>query len=524
MKKEKRNLHLHLLWLTLSGLLLLSSCNESPKRITAPIISNSTTTNPPPTTDPTVATRPDGAISFKQDFCACKDTKSIILSNCASFCSNKNTNGAEILFFNFTVSEAISLDSSLQTVSGWCSTPIGESKNPSCVLEAKGEDGSTVSISFNSTGNKNGVFQANIGGNLDFDKTYIVTLKETTSQAKSNSIQVRKISDNPADTVLGPLEITPVIQYSCILRTLTQDSNNGDIFYDNAFRYHFYFTEKTRPDPIPSGTSNLFCHDIAKLGTTDDITYPRLEESPGAFSVWNNLDSRFYDLDGTGTMDVNELIQKKVKEQGVTLSSAPNLFLPYPSNVSPIQNTSSGNNNTGSVLGYYMTPWIDTTTFLAYCPNQSYYYSSNAIFIALRDLVGVDTEGLYVAKREPEAYKDSTGATVTATDDFVFVRETEVKKTWFYLKNGLPTQPVNNTTLKNFKILFYYPYDFTSPYVKKSYQRTYTITAPTDVASGSSGTSSSSTLPSGTSSPTGVQTSYPTHDNRIGCVPVTTSN
>lgn len=456
--------------------------------------------------------RPDGAINFNinNNFCACQDGVSVLLNNCDSFCEDKNTNGEERLYFSFSVSDEITLNDQLQTVGGWCNNPYGESLVPNCTLEIRSEDGLESPITFDSASNTNS-FTANIS-TLSYNKTYLITLIENETGASSDTTQIRKVSDNSSPTV-SPLEITPIIQYSCIQRSTAIDEDTGDYYYESAMRFHFLFTEKTRPDPIPSTVATLFCHDINTYGTRDDSIYPRLEETPGTFSLWNLFDARFYDLDANGVNDIDEIIEQKVEEQGVSLSTTPELFVEFPAISISFDDEDSGNSNTGESLGFFMVPFRDENN-LSFCPNSTHYYSSNAIFVALRDIIGTDTEAIYIAKRDPETITEN-GQEVQAQDDNIIVRETDIKKVWFYFNNGVPTEPTNDNTLRNKKIYFYYPYDFNNPYIKKSTQRTYSIISASDASTQTGETG----LNSGTSSSSGSRTEYPAHDNRIGCVP-----
>jgi hypothetical protein len=144
-----------------------------------------------------------------------------------------------------------------------------------------------------------------------------------------------------------------------------------------------------------------------------------------------------------------------------------------------------------------MTPWIDQTTFRAYCPKQAHYFSSNQLFAAMRDIIGVDTEGLYVAKQE--------GAI-----DYILVRESLLKQIWFYIENGQHIEP-NNNTIVGKQIQFYWPADVNSPFVRKSHQQLFTIKSANELSTGTASTSQQSS--------NGSPMSYPPHDKRLGCIP-----
>jgi hypothetical protein len=494
---------------------ILSGCVDSvPKRQT--IIPKSVTggsSNDDDETPGEAEVRPSGAIKFKDGYCGVPTT----YGDCTAFCAANNT--ADDLFYtSFTVTEAISL-TEFGSVQGWCSKALKDangdlqSSNPSCVLSIKDEDGAEQDLPLNpQTANSNSI-KVNIS-TLQNDKTYILTLKEVTSGAKSNSIQILKPSPTN-NGILGPLKITPVSQYTCILRNLSQDDTTGDVYYENAYRLHFYFIESSRPNPIPANTSNIFCHDIFNTvyGAVDDRTYPRLEETPGTFSLWDGVsDPRFFDNNGNGNLDANDQIVNKVKDYGFNIPTGTNFFLQFswPSNPTSDSSSGSGTSSAGA-LGWYMIPWVDQTTFKAYCPNSSHYNSENVIFRAMRDIVSVDTEGLYIAMKDGELVNNG-GSTTIGPADYLLIRESDIKRVWFYL-NGTTHIAPTDANVASKTIYFYYPFNFNSPFTKTSTQKTYVVKKASEL-------SSSSVSDSGTNNGTnGAITTYPPHDRRIGCVP-----
>lgn len=453
-------------------------------------------------------TRPTGAISFKSDFCGCKDGKPVTYGNCSSFCSSKSTAGEEVLFLNFTVTEDISLGG-LGNVANWCNTPIeGDQANPKCLLEVKDDQGNVTSLDVTTIPNSNSVTSKIL--RLDYDKTYVITLVESISGAKSDSVQFIKFSDQTVISNLGPLKNAPISQYTCLVRNFSEDQSTGDIYFDSAYRMHFYYHPRIPPTPVPPGTANLICHDIFNpaLGTVDDPLYPRLENTPGVFNLWDTTDPRFYDNNGNTVLDVNESIAQKTKNFGGSIPSGINFFAKFSWPGSPQTNEDAGNNNSTDPIGFYMSPWIDQTTFKSYCLTSDHYNMNNALFKAFRDIIQVDTEGLYVGEKAPEAVTTSTGQVVVGDKDFILIRETDLKQVWFYLKNNVPTVPTDDI-VANVQVFFYYPLNTASPYIKTSTQRTYRVRGASELnnVSTSSGTS------------TGAPTSFPPHDRKIGCVP-----
>lgn len=455
--------------------------------------------------------RPDNAVYWNSDFCACKDSKPISYGNCSSFCSGKNTGGAETLFAKFTVSEAISLGG-LGNLHAWCKVNLpGDTQNPECELQARDEQGNITSIEVNIPVNSNS-FTANIQDKLSFDKTYVLTLVEKTSQAKSNSIQLVKFSTDVSLPILGPLKNAPISQYTCLVRGFSEDSSTGDIFYDAAYRLHFYFIPRIPPKPIPAGMSNLICHDIFNplYGIIDDELYPRFEQLPGVFNLWDTTDPRFYDNNGNGQIDINEAIIQKTRNFGGSISAAANFFNSFKWPGSPPLEDEAGAENS-QPLGFFMAPWIDQSTFKSYCLTSTHFNSSNPLFKAMRDYIGVDTEGLYVGEKAPETITNNEGKLTSGFPDYILIRETDLKSVWFYLKNQVPTVPTDDNVSNN-AIYFYYPLNKISPFVRTSTQRVFRVRGAQELRSGT--TSSSSGATSG-----GGSTSFPPHDGKIGCIP-----
>jgi hypothetical protein len=452
--------------------------------------------------------RPNNAVFWKPDFCACKDSKPVSYGNCSNFCAGKDTKGAETLFASFTVTEAISLGG-LGNMYAWCKVNLpGDTQNPECELQAKDEAGNITTIEVSVPTNTNSL-TANIHDKLAYDKTYVLTLVERTSGARSNSIQLVKFSTDVTLPVLGPLKNAPISQYTCMVREFSEDSSTGDIYYESAYRLHFYFIPRVPPKPIPAGNSNLICHDIFNplYGNVDDVLYPRFEQLPGVFNLWDTTDPRFYDNNGNGQIDINEAIIQKTKNFGGSISASANFFQKFTWPGSPQLEDDAGNTNSTQPIGYFMAPWIDQTTFKSYCLNSSHYNSSNPLFKAMRDFIGVDTEGLYIGEKSPETVKNSEGKLTSGYPDYVLIRETDLKAVWFYLKNGVPTAPTDDNVGNN-AVYYYYPLNKASPFVKTSSQRTFRVRSASELQNGTNGSTSS-----------GGTSTFPPHDRKIGCIP-----
>jgi hypothetical protein len=459
--------------------------------------------------------RPDNAVKFKPNFCGCKDGKAITYGNCGAFCAGKNTAGAGILYADFNLTEDITLNNKLVNLNGWCNTSLTETNtNPVCVLKATDDEITQTSLPVELGTGANSL-KINIDKLLE-DRAYVLTLVESSSGSKSDSIQIIKYSTDIALTTLGPLKNSPITQYTCLWRPPSEDTTNiGDFYNDAAFRMHFYFIPRMPPSPIPSG-NDYICHDYMNplYGAIDDVLFPRLEAISGIFNLWDITDPRFYDNNGNKYDDINDIIIQKAKNFGATnIPATTRYFEQFYELVSLEEKvdestTTSGGTSGGAPaakksLGYFMPFWVDQTNFRAYCLNSTHYNSANPLFKAMRDIIGVDTEGIYVGVKAPETVIDRDGVAVQAPNDYIFIRETDLKKVWFYMKAGVPTVPTD-TNVASVPVYFYYPLNLASPFVRTSTQKIYQVKGATEIA----GQSTAATAGN-----------YPPHDRRLGCIP-----
>lgn len=453
--------------------------------------------------------RPSGAIVIQSNHCACAKGKPISIGNCTNICQEKSASSDETkkFFFNVDLTTAIT-ETNLLDMFGFCNTLDGETSVASCSIEVKDEAGNVdFNLAFAPGAGKTS-FAVDIGA-LAEDQTYRLTIVEAASGARSTTAQLRLTSDLIDDTVGGPLALMPVNQYSCLFRTGSIDSTSGELIVEDVNRFHFYFIPETRPEPLlQSSLPSVNCYDIELYGTTP-INSPLLEESTGSFSVWNKADPRFFDLDGDNVLQIHNLLEQNMRLQGQALSEPPSLFFPlsWPNGFDDGDTNPSDTDDSTTIevasgdLGYYMTPFLDSDTFKAYCPKKEHYFSNSALFKAMREVVALDTEGLYAAKQDNVC-------------DFLLIKESLLKKIWFYKEAGEHIEPTNDT-ITGKKVQFYWPADTNSPFIKKSHQRIYTIKAASEITCGAN------TSPeSGGQSGDGVRTNIPPHDKRIGCIPM----
>lgn len=336
--------------------------------------------------------RPNNAVFFKTDYCVCLDGQPVSYGNCASFCSDKKTNGVEVLFANFNYVA----DKNFKNVQEWClKTNIFEIKKPKCAIEFKDENGFVTQADVAVTGNS---IKADVG-EVAYDKVMIVTLKEVATGATSDSVQLIKFE---------------------------------------------------------SGIAGL----------------PLQTQTDGNISTWSPNNALFFDNNGNGSLDIHDLIRRRTKHYGQTLPSLITFF-----NSAPIN----------PEIGWVTKPWFQDTTYYSYCLNETHFNSQTPVFRAMGDVLsGIPTEGLYAAVSMENDY------------DIRFIKESDLKDVWFYLKDGVPKMPNDQTVSKN-KIFFHFPLDRVNPYVKKPNQVVYLLKSLEDLGEGTGG--------------------VPHHDRKIGCIP-----
>lgn len=406
----------------------------------------------------------DNILYLKQNFCVCQDGKAVSYGNCASFCSDENTNGAEILFASFAVAE----NSKYQTAYEWCTKKSPwDFRNPKCVVSFKDEEGKTTDVDVYVQDN---LIKADVT-NLAYDKIMVFNLKETVSKAVSDAAQLVKY--NPEINYPLPLQIGYLNQYTCFS---VSEKNN----------YHFYFAPRMAPS-AQTANSDFFCHDWIQYGQRDSETYPRYQEIQQAVTIWPNTSPLFYDNDGNGNIDVNDAIRQRTKLNGGSIPLSTNFFtyLTLPGN-DDLYSRSGSNKQSGA---YAMNIWIDQTTYYSYCPNEAHYNSTNPLFRAIGDVLAVPTEGLYAGVESENKL------------DVILLREKDIKSVWFYMKNNQPKVP-NDQNVNRVTVYFYYPLDKVDPYTRKPDQKLYKVSDAIELGMNTSS-----------------NTTYPAHDRKLACIP-----
>jgi hypothetical protein len=440
--------------------------------------------------------RPSNAVYVNSNYCACKDSTPIILNNCLNYCYGKSTSGEESLFVTTRLGDEITLNEELGSLTNWCNKEIGDGNvQPSCTLELY-DGSSTQELPIVITGTTS--FKVDIQ-TLPNNITYVAKLKEKTSEATSDTFQIRKYEHkSESEVALGPLKIMSVSQYSCMSRM--GDSINGSFNATHALRYHFYFAaNKTPPSLPPINNTVIYCHDIETYGINDSPLYPRLELIPQQFAVWDESDNRFVDSDGNGIEDISDTMSKRLLDEfGITTTLDVFDTRLWPNVIT------YGDDNTIQNLGFIMTPWLDDSG-KGFCPTQQHYNGDQPVFKVMKEEVGVDTEGLYIGLRQTLNLIGEDGSFTPAPHDILLIRENLLNKIWFYYENNKHYTP-DDVTAGQKTIMFYWPPDIDHPHVRKSTQYIYTVTAPDQVDT--------------TAAPDGaLSTNVVPPDKRLGCVP-----
>ena len=442
--------------------------------------------------------RPTDQVYIDGDVCACQDGLPASINDCESFCASEDSTESITVFGDVTLGSDILLNDELGNLYNWCYAEIDGSDytGPGCSLEVwDGDAYQYLSISISEGSNS---FTA-VLDNLDQKVTYIMRIKETESGSEAQSeawqLYLKEYTEEDEDSD-GPLNVTPVSQYTCIYRATATDSD-GDVNYTEYARQHFYFASDNTPSSLPDDTDTIICHDVQTYGDDDSSLYPRLELTT-AFVMWNQDDSRFNDSDSDGTIDVNEDMTedyKSLTNQEDSSDVELELFSVFSwNNIPEIDGWKS---STEANLGLIMIPFIGEDDH-ADCPVQADYLGDNTLYNLIGDYVGVDTEGIYMAESEP--YSDGSSTII----DIIIVPEAALKEVWFYYEDGQYLVP-DDDTAETKTIRFYYPMDPDAPYIQKASQTLYTVRYPDEI--GTDGTT------------TGIITGTRPPDNRFACVP-----
>lgn len=435
---------------------------------------------------------------LSQSACICKSGAPLSNTNgnCFSICSEKPATAQETLYLETFLGPKISLNNDIGTLYNWCKRErrVGGQliTNPDCVLTAESANGGVAELDVTlDQGSQN--FSVNVQ-ELGFDQTYIISLIEIGSGLTSNSIQIRK-DRNMSNGALGNLTQTGVSRYNCFVNQVA----NGN-FVDNIYR-STYFYSITPPLAIPAGTEGIKCHASYQSVLFDSPFEPRLELERSVLSLWSATDPRFYDNNGNGSIDIHDRIAE------VADASEVNIFQSITWDREPpqAQPDNEGEEAEEKLLGYIMAPFVYPEThpqfpLRSYCPGNDEYNGSDPLFREIGSIVGTETEGLYIGRRDQQTIVDpGTSEQVVIPANHLLLKESVLKRIWFHTNaSGQKLFPTDDN-VRNVVVYFYWPAApvGTDPHVKLASQEVYRLIDALDSSGGSA----------------------PIHDKKIGCIP-----
>jgi hypothetical protein len=453
------------------------------------------------------AQRPTGQVYVDSGYCSCLNGKADIINDCDAYCANSPITTSPILHITTTLGSDIANNTKLGNLNNWCTVQLsGDTTAPQCFLSADDGvnviDNIPVSISKNSN-----TLTADISS-LSYNTPYVVKIYEgkTGSDASSTQFQLNRIDQSQTNDSGGTIKLAPISQYTCLTYGGSV-SSTGVITRSTYARVFYYYPANEVPAPIPaaggSNQSQIVCHDEVAHGFVDNALFERLEHIPALFTLWDKSDSRF--VKTNNIMDINSAIQSRLKSEYNVTASIDLFSLVKFANRPNISSTSSS--QTAAIdQGYMMIPFIDSTTNKAYCPTDTQYNGSDAIFKILKYYMG-NTEGLYLSEKEPETIQNGSNGYTTVYGT-MFATETMLTKYGFYLQNGIKTKVSDSSTLHTQTIYYYWPASTSMDPLLQGDRKLYTVRY-WDQLNGNS--------------PSGVSTSVRPSDKRIGCVPKTTN-
>ena len=454
--------------------------------------------------DAVVNTRPTNQIDIKSDFCSCINGVSDLISDCAAACASRPNTISPTLYLNTIIGPDIALNAKLGNLFNWCTVQLDtDTTTPLCFIDANdGTSSSRIPILDMAAGGNS--LSANIQS-LALDKTYIIKIVESKSGAQSKEIQIRRKTQTNVDTsLLGALKVTPINQYTCMTYGLTSSNTVGQFFRTTFARVFFYFAANETPPPVtPTGgnlPAQIVCHDEQLHPGNDSAVYPRLENIPQLFAMWDKADPRFVNPNNTGSVINKTLTTRLLNEYGIQANIDIFTLIQFP-NRPKTENTSTA--AISVPLGFMMVPFVDKSG-KAFCPTQTDFNdNTQPLFNLLKEYMD-DTEGLYLAEKEVELVQQGTLAAPTFTPVFgtMFVTETIVKTYGFYIENGLKIK-ATPSSLSTKTIYYYWPTNTTMDPLVQGDRRLFTVRTANTL---------NGNVPTG-------QPTQTTSDKRIGCVP-----
>lgn len=449
--------------------------------------------------------RPTKQIFVNSDVCNCLNGKPDGLGDCQAFCANEgNTSGAAAVLHG-NVNLGPEIQANLDVIGSlfeWCTKEIDDGNtSPSCSLKVN--DGSATQSVAVTVPEGSNTFSAIIS-TLPTNRTFTAKIVENTSGAESDSFQFRRIPQGDTTTPAKPLDIMPINSYFCVSRSGKVD-DNGNNFFTGAERIHFFIKTGQTAPVQPNGPDFLVCHD-RETNPQDRTGLPRLGLSH-QFTVWDEHDIRFADQNKNNNPDINETIVKTLADVHNENRAGLQVFGLFKWPNGPTEEGVDLPN-----VGFIMIPWINPQSGLPFCPTQKDYNGNDPVFKVLKDVVGIDTEAVYFAEREPLTMgtDPETNNPIQAPQDVIIIAEAQLKRIFFFIKDGINVVPNTDLNMAQNTIHFYWPEhpNDPDPTQQKPDQVLYTIKAPSQL--GKTGNTS------------GLSTSISPRDNRFGCLPKST--
>lgn len=389
-------------------------------------------------------------VVVKNDHCICEDGVSIGSSSCEQFCAAR-ISSSETLFGNINLNQS---DSEIRNLHDWCNKelPSGGHISPQCSMEVY-DGNETISLAV--VTNRSNQFTVNLDP-LKKDKTYVLKLVSTTG-AESTAFQIRMSANiDPVETLL----IESLNRYYCVVSSgMIRDGDYNSI---NSVNQHYTFTERLMPMPIPPDFDSIFCHDREIYGDDDSFLFPRLGLVNNSGSLWSSSNPNFMDLNGDGKEDINTEIEQTLRDQ-YNINISLDLFINFTGQDDPLSSQST-------VKGKLLRNFIDPATGRNFCPTRYSYNSENPLLHVLGKYLSIDTEQVYMARRETIRFDDGT----IAPEDNLFLSKSTLNPIWFYIERGMHFSPTEEDRFTK-TLYFYWPADHNNPFVKKSYQKMYRI-------------------------------------------------
>ncbi len=404
-------------------------------------------------------------ITIKPDFCVCNMGRSESTSRCDYFCGKYDTSHRDdgpILYFTGQLTREDQQNPKIGNLYNWCTEVLNEHERaPNCKLQIyDGVQNDYKDINLF----ENASFANAKINSLGYGHSYIVKIVSSTG-AISSAIEVKRKRES--DKPIIPLTMTNISQYFCVDKIAPSTEQNF-----NNYHSHYFYNNYNYPNPSPLGYQEVFCHNKNQLGESDNPLYPRLGLDDQAFYLYDPNDPLLYDLDFNRKLDIEDLINQLYIDEYGTYMPNPELFSSMTTYIEP----GFGPSNSDKGLGYVLKPFLINGKKI--CPTTIELNSGNRILHILKNFIS-NTEALYKAERERVVARHPTGDIYELHGDRIYINETKLKKIWFHFENNQYVIPTDESARQK-RVMFYWPPNYTQPFVKSVSQSLYTLTGLND--------------------------------------------